>query len=162
VSSALGTPAQMTEQPDYNADFRDMIAELLGAEARFVVVGAHAMAAHGVPRATGDFDLFVEPEAANARRVILALQAFGAPLDAHGIKETDLTSPGLVYQVGLPPRRIDLLTSIDGVPFEAAWAGRIHVSVDGLEIPVLGRAELIANKQAAGRVKDRADLELLR
>jgi hypothetical protein len=152
----------MTEQPDYNADFRDMIAALLRAEARFVVVGAHAMAAHGVPRATGDFDLFVEPEASNARRVILALQAFGAPLDAHGIREADLAAPGLVYQVGLPPRRIDLLTSIDGVPFKAAWAGRIQVSDDGLEIPVLGRAELIANKQAAGLGKDRADLELLR
>jgi hypothetical protein len=152
----------MTEQPDYNADFRDMIAALIGAAARFVVVGAHAMAAHGVPRATGDFDIFVEPGATNARRVILALREFGAPLDAHGINEADLAAPGLVYQVGLPPRRIDLLTSIDGVPFETAWAGRILVSVDGLEIPVLGRAELIANKQAAGRVKDRADLELLR
>lgn len=139
-----------------------MIAAMLAAGARFIVVGAHAMAAHGVPRATGDFDLFIEPEPTNAQRVMAALRDFGAPLDAHGIQEADLAAPGLVYQIGLPPRRIDLLTSIDGVTFDAAWAGRIQVAVDGLKLPVLGRAELIANKQATGRAKDRADLELLR
>jgi hypothetical protein len=79
----------MTEPPEYNADFQDMIAALLDAGARFIVVGAHAMAAHGVPRATGDFDLFIEPEATNARRVMAALRDFGAPLDAHGIQEAD-------------------------------------------------------------------------
>lgn len=152
----------MTEQPEYSADFQDMIAAMLAAGARFIVVGAHAMAAHGVPRATGDFDLFIEPEPTNAQRVMAALRDFGAPLDAHGIQEADLAAPGLVYQIGLPPRRIDLLTSIDGVTFDAAWAGRIQVAVDGLKLPVLGRAELIANKQATGRAKDRIDLELLR
>lgn len=152
----------MTEQPEYSADFRDMIAAMLAAGARFIVVGAHAMAAHGVPRATGDFDLFIKPEATNAKRVMAALRDFGAPLDTHGIQEADLAAPGLVYQIGLPPRRIDLLTSIDGVTFDAAWAGRIQVAVDGLTLPVLGRAELIANKQATGRAKDRIDLELLR
>jgi len=151
----------MTEQPEYNADFRDMVAALVDAGARFVVVGAHAMAAHGVPRATGDFDLFIEPETTNARRVMAALRDFGAPLDAHGIQEADLVQPGLVYQVGLPPRRIDILTSIDGVAFEPAWKGRIQVEIDGLQVPVLGRTELIANKRAADRAKDRADLALL-
>lgn len=151
----------MADQPAFNADFRDMIDALLAAGARFVVVGAHAMAAHGVPRATGDFDIFVEPEPGNAQRVLAALRDFGAPIDAHGISETDLITPGLVYQIGLPPRRIDVLTSIDGVTFEEAWSGRSLVSIDGVELPVLGRGELIANKRAAGRAKDRVDLGLL-
>jgi len=152
----------MTEAPEINADFRDMMEALVEAGARFVVVGAHALAAHGVPRATGDFDLFVEPTAANARRVLAALAAFGAPIGAHQISETDLTTPGLVYQIGLPPRRIDILTSIDGVTFDQAWAGHLDVELDRLRVPVLGRAELIANKLATGRPKDRGDLDLLR
>lgn len=151
----------MSAQPGFNEDFKDIVDALLTAEARFVVIGAHAMAAQGVPRATGDFDLFIEPEASNARRVLAALHEFGAPVDAHGIGETDLATPGLIYQIGLPPRRIDILTSIDGVTFAEAWKGRIQVLLDGTPIPVLGRAELIANKRAAGRAKDHADLALL-
>jgi hypothetical protein len=83
----------MTEQPEYSADFRDMIAAMLPAGARFIVVGAHAMAAHGVLRATGDFDLFIEPEAPNAKRVMAALRDFGAPLDTHGIQEMSCSAP---------------------------------------------------------------------
>lgn len=92
---------------------------------------------------------------------LAAPRDFGAPIDAHGIDETDLGTPGPVYQIGLPPRRIDILTSIDGVTFAQAWSGRSRVIIDGTEVPVLGRGELIANKQAAGRAKDRADLALL-
>lgn len=151
----------MIEQPGYSGDFLDMVAALVNADVRFVVVGAHAMAAHGVPRATGDLDIFVEPEPTNARRIMSALTEFGAPLDVHGVSEADFSAPGLVYQLGLPPTRIDILTGIDGVSFAEAWAGRVEVAMGDLEIPVLGRAELIKNKQATGRVKDQADLALL-
>ena len=144
-----------------NPDFLDFIQELQRARARFVVVGNHALAVHGIPRATGDFAIFVEPTAVNAGRVLEACRAFGAPVDAHGLTEDDLATPGMVYQMGLPPSRIDLITAIDGVTFDQAWEGRFVVSTDEAETPFLGRAELIANKRAAGRAKDVADLEEL-
>jgi hypothetical protein len=144
-----------------NEDFLDLLRALSVSRARFVVVGAHAMAVHGVPRATGDLDVLVQPSSENAARVLEALRRFGAPVDAHGISEGDLSVPGTVYQIGLPPRRIDILTQISGVSFEDAWDGRIALAIAGLEIPVLGRAALARNKRAAGRDKDLADLRLL-
>jgi hypothetical protein len=144
-----------------NDDFRDMLEALTECGVEFLVVGAHALAAHGFPRATGDIDILVRPTPDNAARVILALRAFGAPLDAHGMTASDFGSPGIVYQLGLPPRRIDLLTEITGVTFEAAWRGRALTEVDGLAFPVLGRDELIENKRAAGRPKDLADVAAL-
>jgi hypothetical protein len=96
-----------------------MLDALARARVEFVVVGAHAMAAHGYARATGDIDILVRPERENAARVLLALEAFGAPIDAHGVTQTDFERPGNVYQIGLPPRRIDLLTAISGVTFES-------------------------------------------
>jgi hypothetical protein len=150
-----------TDSVSLNADFLDMIEALQGAGARFLVVGAHAMAAHGVPRATGDFDIFVESSADNARRIRAALIEFGAPLQSHGITEEDFQAPGLVYQIGLPPRRIDLITSIDALDFEEAWIGRIEIDLLGVKVPVIGRAELIKNKLATGREKDRVDVRLL-
>ena len=97
------------------ADFRDLLAELVANEVRFLVVGAHALAALGVPRATADLDLWVEPTPANASRAWRALAAFGAPLANLNIRETDLVQPERVIQLGLPPYRIDVLTSISGV-----------------------------------------------
>jgi hypothetical protein len=144
-----------------NPDFRDILELLLEKGAEFVVVGAHALAVHGVARATGDIDLFVRPTPVNAVRVCAALRAFGAPLALHGVSEADFTTPGVIYQLGLPPRRIDLITHIDGVAFEEAWQGRIVHEVDGMQVPFLGRVELQRNKQAAGRPKDLADLALL-
>jgi hypothetical protein len=144
-----------------NEDFRDLLAALLDAEARFLVVGAHAMAVHGVPRATGDLDVWIARDAANAERVWAALLSFGAPVAAMGVSRDDLTHPDKVVQIGLPPRRIDVLTSISGVEFEEAWAGRVTHKVDGLPVPFLGRAELVRNKRASGRTKDQADLEAL-
>lgn len=93
-----------------NEDFREMLAALLKARVEFVLVGAHALAAHGLPRATGDIDIFVRPSDDNARRLIEALTDFGAPIAAHNIKASDFAVPGNVYQIGLPPRRIDILT----------------------------------------------------
>jgi hypothetical protein len=144
-----------------NEDFRDILAALLDVEARFLVVGAHAMAVHGVPRATGDIDIWIEISPENADRVWSALLVFGAPIEALGITREDLTTPGMVIQIGLPPRRIDILTKISGVGFKEAWQTRSMGQVGVLSIPFLGRERLIDNKRAAGRKKDLADLELL-
>jgi hypothetical protein len=144
-----------------NEDFRDILALLLESGAEFVVVGAHALAIHGAARATGDIDLLVRPTVENAERVCAALRAFGAPLATHGVSSRDFAVEGTIYQLGLPPRRIDVLTRIDGVSFDEVWAGREHRNVDELSVPFLGRAELMRNKKAAGRPKDLADLALL-
>lgn len=142
-----------------NEDFLDLLAALRASKARFLVVGAHALALHGRPRATGDLDLLIEPTEDNAQRVWRALVAFGAPVEATGLKVSDLAKPDLIYQIGQPPRRIDLLTEISGVDFETAWAGRVESSVGGLEVPFLGREALVRNKRATGRAKDLADVE---
>jgi hypothetical protein len=144
-----------------NDDFQDLLAALLEAGVRFLVVGAHAMAAHGVPRATGDLDVWIAADPANADRVWTALLRFGAPVAAMGVRREDLTRADTVVQIGLPPRRIDLLTTITGVGFDEAWSGRVTHPVAGLAIPFLGRAELVRNKRATGRAKDLADLEAL-
>lgn len=151
----------MSSDPRLNPDFVDLLRELLAAGVRFVLVGAHAMAVHGVPRATGDLDVFVRPDGANAERVFAALTAFGAPLGAHGVGSPDLSIAGTVYQIGQPPRRVDILTGIDGVSFDEAWSSRVVVVISGLEVPVLGRDALVRNKRATGRERDRLDVELL-
>jgi hypothetical protein len=144
-----------------NEDFRDLLAALIAAEARFVVVGAHAMAVHGVPRATGDLDVWIDARPDNADRVWSALLRFGAPVQSMGVNRDDLLKRDQVVQIGLPPRRIDLLTSISGVAFDEAWDGRVTHEVAGLVVPFLGRAQLVRNKRASGRAKDLADLEAL-
>lgn len=136
-----------------------MLAALSATGADYLVVGAHALAAHGVPRATGDLDLWVRPDAKNAERVWRALQNFGAPL--HDLTLEDLSRTDVVFQIGVVPRRIDILTSITDVAFEGAWENRVTVRIDGLEIPVLGRSDLIRNKRAVGRTRDMADIEEL-
>lgn len=144
-----------------NPDFIDFLSALLAEEARFLVVGAHALAVHGVPRATGDIDLWIDRSPDNAARVIRALAAFGAPTEALGVKPGDLEAPDLVIQIGLPPRRIDVLTGVSGLEFEEAWSGRVLHPVDGLTVPFLGREALIRNKRSSGRFKDLGDLESL-
>ena len=151
----------MTNTAGLNDDFLDMLLALSDAAAEFVIVGAHALAVHGIPRATGDMDLFIRPSRENAVRAIAALRAFGAPIDQHGLTGDDLATAGTVYQIGLPPRRIDLLTSIDGVTFEEAWDGRIEREVAGLKIAFIGRDAFVRNKLASGRAKDRLDVEAL-
>ena len=142
-------------------DFRDFLAELVKARARFLVVGAHALGAHGVPRATVDLDVWIDRTPDNATRVWAALAAFGAPLEALNIREADFIQPDVVAQFGLPPYRIDVLTGISGVLFEEAWPDRIEAEFDDVRVPFLGRAALIRNKRASGRKKDLADLESL-
>lgn len=144
-----------------NDDFRDLMTALLDAGARFLVVGAHAMAVHGVPRATGDLDVWINPDHANAERVWQALLAFGAPVRELGISREDLETPGMVVQVGLPPRRIDLLTEATGLVFEEAWQNRTTHHTDSHDVPFLSRQDLVRNKRATGRPKDLADLDVL-
>ena len=142
-------------------DFHDMLNALVNAEVRFLVVGAHALAVHGVPRATGDLDVWVRPDAENASRVIQALTRFGAPINDLGIRIDDFCKPELVAQLGLPPYRIDFLTSISGVDFEDAWNERVEAEIESVRVPVLGLKSFVQNKRASGRTKDVADLESL-
>ncbi len=144
-----------------NPDFEDFLRALLDVEARFMVAGAHALAVHGVPRATGDIDIWIEASAENADRVWAALAAFGAPMDTLGIARHDLTKPEMVVQIGLPPRRIDLLTGLSGLTFDEAWGDRVVHETGSLQIPFIGRTSLVVNKRETGRLKDRADLEAL-
>ena len=144
-----------------NQDFRDVLSALLRAGARFLVVGAHAMAAHGVPRATGDLDVWVDPASDNAERVWQALLEFGAPVAALPVSQRDLEIPGQVVQMGVPPQRIDILTGVTGVEFETAWRDRVTHRVDTLDLPFIGREALLQNKRATGRTKDLADVEVL-
>jgi hypothetical protein len=147
---------------ELNPDFRDVLLALCRAGADFVVVGAHALALHGVPRATGDLDVFVRPTPDNAARVWQALVDFGAPLESAGVSSADFATPGVVYQIGLPPSRIDVLTEITGVSFDDAWAGREAADLEGVAVHFLGRDALVRNKQATGRPKDLADIARLR
>jgi hypothetical protein len=144
-----------------NPDFLDFLKALIAADARFIVVGAHALAAHGVPRATGDIDLWIDRSPENAGRVWRALTAFGAPATALGLKPADLEVPETVVQIGLAPRRIDILTDVTGLSFEQAWSSRIVHQIGMLAVPFLGRDDLVRNKRASGRYKDLGDLEAL-
>lgn len=152
----------MTTLDGLNDDFREVIVELADAGVEFVIVGAFALAFHGAPRASGDIDLFVRSSEANANRVFAALQRFGVPLAAHGVAASDFAQPGTVYQIGLPPRRIDVLTQISGVGFDEAWTARTEARVDGRVVAVIGLDQLVKNKLAAGRPKDLADVARLR
>ncbi|MGD9889780.1 MAG: hypothetical protein AB7R89_14500 [Dehalococcoidia bacterium] len=142
-----------------NPDYRDILSALSEEGVEFLIVGAFALAAHGLPRATGDIDIWVRNSDENATRVWQALVRFGAPL--RGLAPSDLAAPDIVFQIGVAPRRIDILTSVDGVVFDEAWPYRLTVSLEGVAIPVIGRAHLIQNKRAAGRPKDLADLDWL-
>jgi hypothetical protein len=153
--------AVTTEPSALPPDFRDLVAALSDGAVDFVIVGAHALAVHGYVRATLDLDVLVRPTSANAARLVAALTVFGAPLDAHGVTQEDFARPGVVYQLGLPPVRIDILTSISGVTFEDAWSTRAMGDVDGRAVPFLGRDALIRNKRASGRKKDLHDIDEL-
>ncbi len=142
-----------------NQDFQELLRELSETGARFLVVGAYALAAHGLPRATGDIDVWVEPTEENAELVYEALQAFGAPL--HDLNVEDLSTPGVVFQMGLPPRRIDILTQISGVEFDEAWTNRGKARFGDLDVFVIGARELLRNKRATGRPKDLLDADTI-
>ena len=143
-----------------NPDFLDLLRSLLAADVRFMVVGAYAVGVHGRPRATKDLDVWVEPSVGNAPKVIQALLDFGAPL--MGLTAADLESPGVGLQVGMEPLRIDVLTKISGPTFAEAWPTHIEVKFsEDLHCPVIGLESLLANKRAAGRPQDIADVAAL-
>ena len=143
-----------------NPDFRDLFATLNGAGAEYLVIGAHALAVHGAPRFTKDLDILVRCTEANAQKVWRALEEFGAPLGS--LRTVDLYTPGLMFQMGIAPNRIDILTSADGIEFRTAWSSRIEGRYGDQPIWILGRSDLITNKAATGRPQDLADIEALR
>jgi hypothetical protein len=151
----------VTGEAALNEDFLDLLDAFRLEHVEFLVVGAHALAAHGVVRATGALDVWVGPTAENAARVMAGLRRFGAPLAQHRVTEADFTTEGSVYQLGLPPRRIDVLTQLSGLDFETAWRGRLDLTVQGEAVTFLGREALLTNKRATGRGKDLLDVELL-
>lgn len=144
---------------DVSADFRDLLRAFVDHEVRFLIVGAYALAVLGRPRATGDLDVWVQPTKRNAQRAYAALHDFGAPL--HDLTVADLATSGVVFQIGLPPLRIDILTEISGVQFAGAWRRRVPATFDGTPVAVLGREDFLINKRATGRLKDLADAERL-
>ncbi len=140
-------------------DFKELLELFNARNVEYLIVGAHALAFHGHIRATKDIDLYVRPSQANAERVMAALHAFG--FGGTGLAQEDFEKPDQIIQLGYPPVRIDLITSINGVSWEQAAAGKAKGEYGGEPVPFLGRAELIANKKAAGRLQDLADLERL-
>jgi hypothetical protein len=143
-----------------NSNFKDMLNALNDAGADYLLIGAYAMAVHGCPRATGDIDIWVRPTPENADKVWEALRRFGAPLSR--VTVADFHTLDTVYQIGLPPQRIDILTSVSGVEFEAAWPGRLSISLEGLTVAVIGLQHLYENKLACERDKDVLDAKILK
>lgn len=143
-----------------NEDYKEMLQILLDNEIKFLIVGAYAMAAYGYPRATGDFDVWVESSSENSRRLFRSLSQFGAPVTR--ITEYTFTETGVVFQIGIAPRRIDILTSIDGVDFKQAWESRKEIEVENLPLPFISKNDLIINKESTGREKDKLDAALLK
>lgn len=141
------------------SDFEEIVLAFNAAEVRYLLVGAYAVAAYARPRATGDIDIWVEVSVDNAKRVVRALAAFGAPMES--IDDTTFLEPDIVFQIGVPPIRIDILTGIDGISFVDAWPNRSESRLGTAPVHVIGLDDLAANKRSSGRPKDLADLERL-
>ncbi len=142
-------------------DFSDLLIELCVAHAEFLLVGGWAVILYGHVRATDDMDIFVRPSAANSERVFAALEAFGAPLQAHAVVPGHFANEGDAYRFGIAPLKIEVLTKISGVSFDEALQGSKTFELDGHQIPYIGKSALIANKKSAARHKDLADVEEL-
>ena len=142
-----------------NKDYKEMLQFLLEEKVEFILVGAYALGAHGYPRATGDIDIWVKADENNSKKTYNALARFGAPLDQ--IQVNDFAVEGVIFQIGVAPRRIDIITRIDGVTYDEANDDKIIVEVEGLLLPVLSLENLIKNKLATGREKDKLDAKYL-
>ena len=140
-------------------DFRDLLVLFNAHRVEYMIVGGYALAFHGAPRYTGDIDLLVKPNPENARRILAALDEFG--FGTVGLTEGDFSSPDKVVQLGVPPVRIDIITSLTGISHEKAFSGRVDGKYGDVHVKYIGRAEFIANKRATGRKKDMADIEAL-
>lgn len=145
----------MEAQPD----FRELLALFNAHSVKYVVAGAYALAFHGAPRTTGDIDILVQPSGANADRILSALKEFG--FGSLGLKPEDFSRPEYVVQLGVPPVRVDLITSLTGVTWDEADSGKTQGFYGDVPVNYLGRAQFVANKRATGRKKDQADLEAL-
>jgi hypothetical protein len=142
-----------------NEDYKDMLQALVDEKARFLLVGAYALAAHGYLRATMDIDIWVMPSPQNADAVLRALQCFGAPL--HDLTANDLQMDGTIFQIGVAPRRIDIITTASGLDFEETFERSLTVDIEGIEVHVPSLNDLIRNKRITGKTKDLADAEAL-
>lgn len=142
-----------------NEDYREMLQELSGEKVKFLLVGAYALAVHGYPRATVDLDIWVMPSPANAEAVLRALRRYGAHLG--DLTAQDLQKDETVFQIGVAPRRIDIITALSGLEFNEAFKNSLSVNIEGISVHVPSIDDLIRNKRAVGRTKDLADAEAL-
>jgi hypothetical protein len=144
---------------ELDRDFSEFVESFIAHDVRFLIIGGYALAAHGLPRATGDLDAWVWINEDNASKIVNSLKEFG--FGEVGLTVSDFSRKDSVVQLGFPPYRIDILTSIDGVEFEDAWSRRIMVQVNHLDVPFISRDDLIMNKTAVGRLQDVADVKRL-
>ena len=142
-----------------NEDYKDILRALSAEEVKFLLVGAYAMAAHGYPRATMDIDIWILPSPRNAEAVLRALRRFGAPVDE--LTKEDLQQDGLVFQIGVAPRRIDIITGASGLQFDEAFEHSLLVDIEGIAVHIPSLDDLIRNKRTCGRTRDLADAEAL-
>jgi hypothetical protein len=142
-----------------NRDYKDILRAFTDEKVEFLLVGAYAMAAHGYPRATVDIDIWVKRSRTNAAAIMRAIKHFGAPL--HGLTAADLQKDNMVFQIGVAPRRIDIITSVSGLGFDQADASSVEVTIGGIPVRTPSIDDLIRNKRATGRTKDLADAEAL-
>jgi len=143
-----------------NKDYKDILQILLDNKVQFLVVGAYALGAYGYPRATGDIDLWVMASPENSEKIYQSLAQFGAPMEQ--INEKTFCEQGVIFQIGVAPRRIDVITKINGVDFQQAWAARQEIMIEELKVPFISKQDLIKNKESTGREKDRLDAQQLR
>jgi hypothetical protein len=143
-----------------NKDYKEMLQILLKNKVKFLVVGAYAMGAHGYPRATGDLDIWIDASSTNSKRMYRSLSEFGAPLSE--LSPDTFTAKGITFQIGVAPRRIDIITMINGVDFRHAYSGRQDIPINDIMVPFISKKDLIKNKESTGREKDRLDAECLR
>jgi uncharacterized nucleotidyltransferase DUF6036 len=142
-----------------NEDYKEILLALADEKVKYLLIGAYALAAHGYPRATMDIDIWVMPSPQNADAVMRALRRFGAPL--HNLTKEDLQRDDTIFQIGVAPRRIDIITAASGLQFEEAFAQSLSVNIEGIKVHIPSIDDLILNKRASGRTKDLADAEAL-
>lgn len=140
-------------------DFKELLELFNEHKIEYMIVGAYALAYHGAPRFTGDIDIFVEPSPENAKKILLALSDFG--FGSLNLKNEDFQNPNSVVQLGVPPVRIDIITSLTGVTWDEADQGKVVGLYGDISVYFLGKKQFIANKRAIGRKKDLADIEAL-
>lgn len=144
---------------ELDRDFSEFIALCAAHDVRYLIVGGYAVAAHGHPRFTKDLDVWVWLDEQNAGRLVSALADFG--FGSLGLTPSDFLEEGMVVQLGYPPKRIDILTQVDGVDFDSCWERRVEVEIGGQRVPFISAADLVTNKRASGRPQDIADVSVL-